>query len=78
MWSYEERDGKRTKVPYRADGRKARVNRPEDWGPLEAALAAPEKGGYDGLGLLLGGGVCGLDLERKELPVNGELPHEAR
>ena len=78
VWRYEERDGKRTKVPYRADGRKARVNRPEDWGPLEAALAALEKGGYDGLGLLLGGGVCGLDLDWKELPVNGELPPEAR
>ncbi len=78
VWRYEERDGQRTKVPYRPDGRKARVNRPEDWGPLEGALAALERGGFDGLALLLGGGVCGVDVDWKALPVDGELPPEAR
>ncbi|MCH1927675.1 hypothetical protein L6232_23050, partial [Shewanella sp. C31] len=75
MWKYEERDGKRTKVPYNPRGNRARVNRPEDWGPLEDALATLARGGYDGLALLLGDGVLGIDLDWKTLPhANGELP----
>jgi putative DNA primase/helicase len=44
VWRYEERDGKRTKVPYDAKSsgspRRARVNDPSTWAPFETACEA--------------------------------------
>src|SRR5713226_8175227 len=64
VWRYEEREGKRTKVPYQTHGgRLASSTKPETWAPFAAAKAAAE--GYDGIGFVFReeGGIVGIDLD---------------
>ena len=62
LWRYEERDGKRTKVPYRATGGRASTTQPDDWTTYEAAVAAEPD--YDGIGFVFAGnGIVGIDLD---------------
>ncbi|MEJ7790784.1 MAG: hypothetical protein WKF65_02290 [Gaiellaceae bacterium] len=65
VWRLEERDGKATKVPYRADDPAARASStdPNTWGPFETAVAVVEAGRADGLGFVLGDGIVGVDLD---------------
>jgi len=61
-WRYEERDGKLTKVPYDVrTGRKASSTDPATWTDFETALAT--SGAYDGIGIVLGDGLAGMDLD---------------
>jgi len=61
-WRYEERAGKTTKVPYHArSGRQASVTEPSSWADFETAAAA--SGRCDRLGIVLGGGLSGRDLD---------------
>jgi hypothetical protein len=54
VWRQETRDGKPTKVPYRADGRgKARSTDPSTWSSYADAKAAVERGVGEGLGFVL-------------------------
>lgn len=61
LWKYELRDEKMTKVPYQAGGDKAMSNNPRTWTTFEKALAALP--GFDGLGVMFGNGLAGIDLD---------------
>ena len=41
----------------------AKANDPSTWGTLKQALACVGKNGVDGIGVELGGGLCGIDLD---------------
>src|SRR5438034_651556 len=63
---YEERDGKRTKVPKNPHtGRNAKTNDSTTWGTLTRALAAQERYKCDFIGLMLTPelGITGIDLD---------------
>ena len=70
-WRYEQRNGKLTKAPYdaRAD-RYASSTDPSTWADFETALAAGER--YDGVGIVLGNGLSGVDLDNS-LTGDGQL-----
>lgn len=63
LWRYEERDGKKTKVPYKTDGHRAASNKPETFTAFDKALAVYRKGGYNGLGLGIFNGFCAVDID---------------
>ena len=63
-WRYGPPKGaspKWCKVPYSAAGKKARYTDPAEWQSFDAAVRQYRRGGYDGIGFVLGGGICGLD-----------------
>ena len=65
-WRREKRNGKGTKVPYQAvNGRRASSTDPKTWASFDAAKAACEKGGYDGIGYVLAESdpYVGVDLD---------------
>jgi hypothetical protein len=70
-WKYITRDGQKTKTPVRPDGsgRLAKSNDAATWGGYEDAVrhASAYRGKDDlqvfGIGFMLGGGYCGLDLD---------------
>lgn len=63
-WKYEERDGKKTKVPYNPKtGGKAQSTNPATFAPLPAALEALERGGYDGIGVGIFGTLGAIDID---------------
>ena len=69
LWRYLERDGRWTKVPFRADqpGVRAKPNDPATAVGFDVALAAYRNPSFraDGLGFLFGEGdrACGVDLD---------------
>lgn len=80
LWRHEERDGKATKVPYVAGrpSEHAAVNDPSTWGDFETALANVQDGKADGVGVVLGSGIVGVDLDDCRDPETGELEGWAR
>jgi putative DNA primase/helicase len=53
-WRRELRDGRETKVPYRADGRgRASATNPATWSSFAAALCAYRTGAFAGIGFVL-------------------------
>ena len=63
-WRYEERGGKRTKVPYNPrTGGKAQSTNPATFAPLDVALAALERGDYDGIGVGVFGNLGAIDID---------------
>jgi putative DNA primase/helicase len=53
VWRLEQRDGKTTKVPYRADGAgKASSTKPDTWATFEAAVAAVDGFSASGIGFV--------------------------
>ncbi len=82
VWRYEEREGKRTKLPYRPHPQhrvRAKANDSATWGTLEAALTALKTHKMDGLGFVFAqdGGIVGVDLDWKEYAGEG-VPLEAQ
>lgn len=66
LWKYEERDGRRTKVPYDpATGERARANDPGTFTNFERAAKVLERrpGLYDGPGIGLFGDLVGVDID---------------
>ena len=65
VWKYEDRDGKRTKVPYNPrTGGRAQSNNPATFSDFKTAVAAFGRCQYDGMGIGVGGLVgqsLGLD-----------------
>ena len=65
LWRFEERDGKRTKVPYRADQPQVRASStdPATWSDFHAVRAHGEEA--DGVGFVFSEGddVVGVDLD---------------
>jgi putative DNA primase/helicase len=66
-WRSEERDGKRTKIPYSPlTGKRASSTDPETWGGYPEAVKACREGGYDGIGFVFtkDDSFCGVDFDR--------------
>ena len=65
-WRYEYRDGKKwTKPPCQTNGIHASSTDPQTWSTFEAVREAYEKGGFDGVGIVLTAnmGIVGIDLD---------------
>ena len=76
VYRLEVRDGMQTKVPFNArTGRKASSTDLTSWSTFEAAHAAAERGGYDGVGYVLSSGdpFAGVDLDGCLNPETGEV-----
>ena len=83
-WRYEDRDGKRTKVPIDAKSngrlRRAKTDDPSTWASHAEAMAACERHpGLAGVGFCLApdDGLTGIDLDHVLDPDTGELKPEA-
>ena len=67
LWRQETREGKPTKVPYRAngDGRASTTN-PDTWATFDQADAALAQGNWDGLGFVFteDDPFCGVDIDK--------------
>lgn len=66
VWRREEREGKPTKIPYRADaGGRASSTDPSTWSGFDAALAAAEALAVDGIGFVFSSAdpYVGVDLD---------------
>lgn len=61
-----------------ATGQNAKPNNPATWGTLEAAQAAASRYGLRGVGVLLGQGLCGIDIDHCRDPDTGVLSDMAR
>ena len=63
-WRYSPRpneSGRFGKVPFGISDRRANYTDPKTWLPFEAVVQQYFRGEYDGIGLVLGNGLCGLD-----------------
>lgn len=70
-WRYEERDGRRTKVPYNPrTGGRAQSTNPATFTPLAAAAAVQSR--YDGLGVGIFGSLGAIDIDHC-IDESGEL-----
>ncbi|WP_029540440.1 hypothetical protein [Selenomonas sp. AB3002] len=63
VWRYEERNGKRTKVPYNAVTKgRAKSNVPATWNTWQEVENCPQ--GYDGIGFMFGHSpYVGVDID---------------
>lgn len=81
LWRSETRDGKRTKVPYQIDGRKASSTDPATWTDFETAVRAFVDGGprYSGFGFVFtpDDPYCGVDLDKVIDQSTGEMNDRA-
>lgn len=63
-WRFSEKPnsrGKFGKFPFSIADRKANYINPIEWQEFDTVMRQYERGNYDGIGLVLGGGLCGLD-----------------
>ena len=75
-WRREVRDGKQTKIPYRADGKgMASTTDPTTWASYESVIKAYQAGGYDGIGFVFSPDdpFTGIDLDHCRDPQTGEI-----
>ena len=64
LWKYKQKaTGKWTKPPYQTNGKYAQVDDESTHAKFEAITAAYETGDYDGVGIVLRDGICGVDLD---------------
>jgi putative DNA primase/helicase len=80
-WRSEERDGKRTKIPYSPlSGRRASSADPETWAGYPEAVEACRRRSYDGIGFVFTADdpFCGVDLDRCLDPETGEIERWAQ
>ncbi len=61
LWMYEERDGKKTKVPYKIDGKKARPNLITDFSSFNSVSELVDK--YSGIGIGVFNGYSAIDID---------------
>jgi hypothetical protein len=73
-WREERRDGKATKMPFSSvTGRAASSIDPSTWATLDEALSYAERAGMTGVGIMLGGGLGGVDLDACRDPDTGAI-----
>jgi len=67
-WRYEERGGKKTKIPINARTLGfAKSNEPSTWVLFNAALSQyQDQGNLDGIGIMLGDGLAGIDIDNND------------
>jgi biotin operon repressor len=71
-WRWEIVKGRRTKVPYNpVTGKRASTTDPSTWTHFATALTAVAA--YDGLGIVLTGKLCGVDLDKCRDPEAGDV-----
>ncbi len=76
LWKLETVHGKQTKVPYQPSGRKAMANKPGTWHThAECAAVASQ---FSGVGVVLGNGVWGVDIDQCCDAVTGKFSPESR
>ena len=63
LWKREKRGDNITKVPYQANGDKAKASDQETFTSFDKAVAAYKNGGYSGLGLGIFNGFCAVDID---------------
>jgi len=76
LWRSETPPGReQTKVPYQPSGKRARSDDPHTWSTFTAAVAAYERGGFDGIGFVFkeGGHHTGVDLDGCRDPETGRV-----
>ncbi|MBA2692325.1 MAG: hypothetical protein H0U65_07515 [Rubrobacter sp.] len=76
LWRWEVKpEGGMTKVPYRADGRRASSTNPETWTGFEDALQSHETGRFSGVGFAVtkDDPFTGIDLDDCVCPDTGEM-----
>jgi putative DNA primase/helicase len=79
LWRYVSRgEGRWAKVPHRTNGRRASASDPTSWTTFETALKTYRRGGYDGIGFVLGDGWGGVDLDDCRDVQTGVLLPEAQ
>jgi len=80
LWRYEIREGKKTKVPYRTDGRMASTTDANTWNSFNSVLAANSTGNYDGIGFVVTASddFCGVDLDHCRNSGTGEIEQWAK
>ena len=78
-WSYKTRKGKRTKVPIDPrSGEGAKSNDDSTWTSYEDAMRAAKVYRLDGIGIMLGNGLFGVDLDHVIDPESGEVEPMAK
>jgi len=76
LWKKHPRDnGKTGKVPFNPDGYKIKTGQNNGYS-FANVLNAYQQGGFDGIGILLGDGLCGVDLDN--CIINGQLNDQAQ
>jgi hypothetical protein len=73
LWRYEWRSGAWSKVPYQPNGARANTNDPETWSDFATVQALYKSGKYDGVGIVLGDGLVGIDLDDCRDPETGNI-----
>lgn len=75
VWKKELRDGLWTKVPYQAERPHvlASVDNPATWATFDHAYNAVFDAKADGVGIVLGNGLVGIDLDQCRNPETGEI-----
>jgi hypothetical protein len=63
LWRLILKDGRWAKVPIRPSGRNASSTDPTTWTSFDAVAEAYRRGGYEGIGFVLGDGWAGVDLD---------------
>ena len=79
-WKYEYNEDRKswTKVPYNPrNGQKASSVNPYSWSNFETACAAVDKYGFDGLGIMFGKGLIGIDIDHV-IDENGKISERAK
>ena len=79
VWRFVIRDGKPTKPPFRVrrPHEPAAVDDSSTWATLAEALAVVRAGKADGVGIILGDGLVGVDLDHCRDPDTGAITLEA-
>src|ERR1043166_9274809 len=60
-WRLEQKDGRRTKVPYRPDGRRASSTNSDDWSTYAEVSASRDR--FNGIGIVFTGALLGIDID---------------
>lgn len=66
LWRFEERGGKKTKVPYQPDGEMAQANNRRTWSTFATAVKFYMQGNYDGIGFVFSrqDSYIGIDIDK--------------
>ncbi|MBA2693952.1 MAG: hypothetical protein H0U65_15915 [Rubrobacter sp.] len=79
LWRWDAKPGGRTKVPYRADGRRASSTNPATWASFEDTAASFAGGRFSGIGFAVtkDDPFTGIDLDDCVCPDTGETMPKA-